>query len=79
MRREYAAHLPAEKLREGVVGGSLHVVSSGSSLPFTSRPAPAPTAAPRSNRRPPLQPPPRRVVRTLSQGALAGTDAHRPP
>lgn len=27
MRREYAPHLSAEKLREGVVGGSLHVVS----------------------------------------------------
>lgn len=29
MRREYAPHLSAEKLREGVVGGSLHVVSRG--------------------------------------------------
>ncbi len=27
MRLEYAPHLSAEKLREGVVGGSLHVVS----------------------------------------------------
>jgi hypothetical protein len=27
MRREYAPHLSTEKLREGVVGGSLHVVS----------------------------------------------------